>query len=74
MKKDARRGFALSLEAAEAGVAAAQYDVATCYLAGTGVTKNPVEAERWIRLAAKGGDRDALEFVRKRRKRRSIRA
>jgi TPR repeat protein len=67
VKKDERRGFALSLEAAEAGVPPAQYDVGMCLLAGTGVKKDAAAAQRWIARAAKGYDRDALDYVRARK-------
>lgn len=73
VKKDVRRGFALSLEAARAGVAAAQYDVGMCLLSGTGAKKDPGEAGRWISRAAKGGDRHALEYLRRQTQRRRVR-
>ena len=70
VKKDPRRGFALSLEAAKAGVAAAQYDVAICLFNGTGVEKDTVAAQRWISRAARGGDRHAQEYLERRKRRR----
>lgn len=69
VEKDPRRGFELSLEAAEAGVAAAQYDVGLCLLTGTGVKKDSTAAERWIARAARGGDRDAREYLSRRTRR-----
>lgn len=68
VKKDSRRGFTLSLEAARLGVAAAQYDVGMCLLTGTGVSKDPVDAQRWLSRAARGGDRDAQEYVQRQEK------
>jgi hypothetical protein len=69
VKKDPRRGFELSLAAAKADVAAAQYDVGMCLLTGTGVDKDPVAAQDWISRAAKGGDRHAQEYLERRARR-----
>ena len=41
--------------AAEKGIAAAQYDLATLYQAGTGVPNDAVETSRWLRAAADQG-------------------
>jgi TPR repeat protein len=67
VKKDPSRGFRLSLKAAEAGLAAAQYDVAVCLANGVGTEKDSRAAERWLRLAAKGQDADAMALQARRR-------
>jgi len=64
---------ALSLEAAKAGVPAAQYDVCVCLLTVTGVKKDSAAVERWIARAAKGGDRHAQECLLRRTQRRRAR-
>jgi TPR repeat protein len=47
------------LFAAEAGVAAAQYDLGTMYATGTGTDANAFEAARWIGKAAAQGHTEA---------------
>jgi TPR repeat protein len=50
--------------AAEAGVAAAQYDLGTLYATGTGVDPNAFEAAKWIGKAAAAGHTEAqLEYA-----------
>jgi TPR repeat protein len=46
-------------EAANLGQAVAQYNLGMLYSKGLGVTKNPEEAYRWLRLAAEQGQVDA---------------
>jgi TPR repeat protein len=42
-------------EAAQAGVASAQFKLATAYLAGTSVARNPQQAQQWYTRAASQG-------------------
>jgi TPR repeat protein len=63
VKKDRARGFRLSLAAAEAGLPAAQYDVAVCLARGIGIAKDPGAAEHWLRRAARGKDADAIALL-----------
>ena len=46
-------------KAAEQGDAAAQFELAGCYLQGDGVDRNLAEAARWLRRAAEQGLADA---------------
>jgi TPR repeat protein len=59
------RAFAHMLFAAEAGVAAAQFDLGTLYATGTGVDPpNAFEAAKWIGKAAASGHTDAqIEYA-----------
>jgi len=41
----------------------AQYQVARLYLAGTGVAKDPIQAARWLRLAADKGQHNAQALL-----------
>jgi TPR repeat protein len=59
----ARKEYAAAMKLlrplAEKGNALAQYKVATMHKLGLGVPKNPKEARKWGRLAAKQGNADA---------------
>ena len=48
-------------KAAEQNNAQAQFNLFTCYFNGTGVTKNYIEALKWVKLAADHGDEDAKQ-------------
>jgi TPR repeat protein len=41
----------------------AQYQVGRMYLYGTGIAKDPVQAARWLRLAADAGQRNAQALL-----------
>ena len=49
--------------AAEAGHAAAQYNLAFCYRYGMGIAQDYEEAAKWFRLAAAQGDSAAEEAL-----------
>src|SRR5690349_515723 len=51
--------FERSLERAERGEAAAQYQVGVAYLIGTEIGPDLEAAARWLRRAAEGGNADA---------------
>lgn len=55
-----RAGFGHLLSAAEAGLAAAQYQVARAYETGEGVEKDLLQARKWTQAAAEGGNRGAM--------------
>ncbi len=57
-----REGFAALLKAAEAGDASAARRVGDCYLKGSGVAKDSVQAVAWYRRGAEAGD--ALAIIR----------
>ncbi len=50
-------------KAAEQKYAKAQYNLSVCYGNGTGVTKDYVEAYKWMFLAARQGDEGAKNFM-----------
>ena len=50
---------AASREAAEAGDAAAQFQLARCYFAGTGIGRSLPQAMKWLRKSADQGYADA---------------
>jgi TPR repeat protein len=58
-KRDPEGVFAVQLEAAEAGDAAAQSMVGEMYRDGVGVKADTAQALHWLELAATAGDRDA---------------
>ena len=58
--KDAQAGTPFLLRAAEAGYAAAQYEVAEAYANGNGVEKDDAKAFGWYHKAALSGNRAAM--------------
>src|SRR6516162_7852972 len=52
--------FQLYQCAAEAGLAAAQYNLADMYLRGAGTAKDIVQAVHWFEKSGEQGDQDAL--------------
>jgi TPR repeat protein len=58
--KDEAKAFELFLKAALAGVAAAQSRIGLAYATGEGGALDPIEACKWIELAATRGDKAAL--------------
>lgn len=59
MAKDDAGAYTMFLQAAEMGLAEAQYEVGECYAHKRGVEENPAEATAWYRRAAEQGNRDA---------------
>ena len=53
------RAFDLFLRAARAGHPGAQREVAMCFREGDGVGRDSAECDKWLRLAAEGGDAEA---------------
>lgn len=53
------RAFRLFLRAAEGGHPGAQREVAMCFREGVGVGYGGAECDKWLRLAAEGGDAEA---------------
>jgi TPR repeat protein len=58
--KDDAKAFELFLKAALAGVAAAQSRIGLAYATGEGAALDPIEACKWIELAAMRGDKAAV--------------
>jgi TPR repeat protein len=58
--KDEAKAFELFLRAALAGVAAAQSRIGLAYATGEGAALDPIEACKWIELAATRGDTAAV--------------
>ena len=58
--KDEAKAFELFLKAALAGVAAAQSRIGLAYATGEGAALDPIEAYKWIELAATRGDKAAV--------------
>ena len=58
--QDYKEAITWYLQAAERGVATAQFNLAKCYAEGSGITKDEKEAVKWYRAAAEQGDADAL--------------
>ena len=56
---DKREGISYFIKAAKMGLAEAQSILGACYLYGEGVDKNVDEAIKWLRQAARGGDKEA---------------
>lgn len=54
------RGAQLLLEAANAGLAAAQHRLSQLYDSGVGIAANPGESRRWAERAANAGHRQAM--------------
>jgi TPR repeat protein len=50
-------------KAAKAGNVNAQYNLGSCYLQGTGVAVDKVDAVKWLTLAAKGGLKEAQTLL-----------
>ena len=50
-------------KAAEQNDADAQYNLAVCLEKGEGVGKDPVEAYKWVSLAARQGDENAKKTM-----------
>jgi TPR repeat protein len=57
--KDETKAFALFLQAAQGGVAAAQSRMGLAYATGEGAALDPLEACKWFELAAQRGDPSA---------------
>jgi hypothetical protein len=49
-------------QAAEQGLASAQYNLGVMYQHGTGVAKDEIEGLAWFILAAASGDRISIEY------------
>lgn len=61
---DAERDAAIwFFEGAQRGHAESQYYLGLLFMAGTGVEKDPAEADKWIRRAAAAGHEPARKFV-----------
>jgi TPR repeat protein len=60
---DAPRACEEFRRAADAGYPRGQYNLGLCYARGSGLAKNDVEAHRWWRKAADGGDHDAAVLL-----------
>ena len=58
--KDEAKAFELFLKAALAGVAVAQSRIGLAYATGEGAALDPIEACKWIELAAMRGDKAAV--------------
>jgi TPR repeat protein len=58
--KDEAKAFELFLKAAMGGVAAAQSRIGLAYATGEGAALDPIEACKWIELAATRGDKAAV--------------
>ena len=50
-------------KAAEQGNAKAQFNLGECYVHGTGVARNEVEAVKWYRKAAAQGHDRAIKLI-----------
>jgi len=57
--KDAEQAVSWYRRAAEAGNAAAQFNLGVCYANGDGVAKDAEQAVSWYRRAAEAGHADA---------------
>ncbi|AIZ56720.1 Sel1 repeat protein [Candidatus Methanoplasma termitum] len=64
LKTDGAEGIKWLKKSAENGVTKAQFMLGHFYQYGGSVEKNEKEAEKWYRLAAEGGDRDAESRLR----------
>jgi uncharacterized protein len=59
VEKDVEKSYVLETRAADLGWPKAQISLARRFLHGFRVEKNPVESERYLKLAAQGGDVEA---------------
>lgn len=62
-EQDLERAYSLGLQAAERGHGAAQHLVGKMYDFGEGVEKDPIEAYKWISLAARFGYPPAAAYL-----------
>jgi TPR repeat protein len=63
LREDRAEAVRWYLRAAEAGYPLAQKLLGLCYCHGKGVAKDPMMGRKWLVLAAKQRDRDALFFL-----------
>src|SRR5690606_29410658 len=61
--QDLERAYSLGLQAAERGHGSAQYLVGRMYDFGEGVEKDPIEAYKWMSLAARMGHPAAAAYL-----------
>ena len=59
-QKNYQAAFSYYMQAAKQNLPIAQYNVGVCYFNGFGVNKDIALAEKYLRLAADGGNRDAI--------------
>lgn len=60
---DAEKAFGYFLEAAESGLARAQFETAVMYLEGQGVEESTANAKLWLEKAASNGVARAVEIL-----------
>ncbi len=63
IKKDPKKAFGWYLKAAKQNHVKAQYEVAAAYILGDGATVNLDNARKWLKRAAAGGHKDAIEVL-----------
>lgn len=65
VRRDLPKAFALSTAAAKKGVPSAMYALGVCYSKGLGAPVDEALGRTWFRKAARAGDSEAIELVRR---------